>query len=461
MESGTKSKASSSTSEKTPVEDGAAAEQLSEFPPGRHVDWRMLPFLGLLYAVALIDRTNLGIARIVGMGRDLNLQVGERYSIVSCLYFVPYILLQIPSNAVLRMLGARTWLTICVVGWGTVQLGMGFVENWGQLAICRVLLGVFEAGFFPALVYIITTWYAHTLDRPCIFYLVSIVIGGFSAIFAYALTFLGGRGGLAGWQWIFVIEGIITIVLGILTFAFVADFPDKNTFLTVEQTRLVLARVEADRGDSVPDKMTLAKVFHHLSDWTTWAFAIMFMCATMPAYAISYFIPIILASMGWGTQDSLLLSAPPFVFAAISTFFFAWLSDRSKKRAHYIVIQTFISLIGLFVTGYAPQDSVRYFGIFLTNAGASGCIPAILAYRAVSTAAIIAFGGIGGIFATTVYRQQDAPRYLNGIWATIACQFMMLLLVSCLTWTFIRRNHLLREGKLMQLEGQPGFFYTI
>ncbi|RXW19666.1 hypothetical protein EST38_g6179 [Candolleomyces aberdarensis] len=185
----------------------------------RMVDWRMLPLLGLLYAVALVDRANLGIARTAGMGDDLELGAGERYSIASMIYFVPYIILQVPTNLFLRKLGAQLFLTICVVGWGAAQLGMGFVPNWGLLSLCRALLGVFEAGFFPALVFIITTWYKrHEVQkRLAVFYLSSIVIAGFSSILAYAITFLKGKGGLGGWQWIFIIEGILTIVLGIFT----------------------------------------------------------------------------------------------------------------------------------------------------------------------------------------------------------------------------------------------------
>jgi len=202
-----------------------------------------------------------------------------------------------------------------------------------------------------------------------------------------------------------------------------------------------------------------------------WAFALMFMCATMPAYAVGYFITIILASMGWGVRDSLLLTAPPAVFGAVCCFAFAWISDKTRKRALLIAIQTLLTIIGLLITAYGKQHGVRYFGLFLTNGGASACVPAVLAYnannvvshtkRSVSTATIIAFGGIGGIFATTAYRQQDFPRYLNGIWATIGCQFLMLVLVSMTSYTFIRRNRLCREGKIGPLEGQPGFFYTI
>ncbi|KAJ7783325.1 major facilitator superfamily domain-containing protein [Mycena metata] len=453
-------------SEKADVEEVEHAElQVRDVDPEferktiRRVDWRLLPLMSALYAVALIDRTNLSVkfpnsARTAGMAVDLDLTVSNRYSTVSCLYFVPYILFQLPSNILLKFFGVRLWLTICILGWGIVQLGMGFVKTWGQLTVCRVLLGLFEAGFFPALVFVITTWYKrHEVQkRLALFYLTSVVIGGFSGIIGYAITFLKGKGGLDSWNWIFIIQGILTIVLAILNHLFIAEFPQRNNFLTVEQTNLILSRVELDRGDSLPDEITLAKVLHHLV-------SLMFMCATMPAYAVAYFVTIILNSMGWSVRNSLLLSTPPY---AISCFTFAWLSDKTKKRAPFIAVQAVMILVGMALTGYAKQNGVRYFGLFLSAAGSSGCVPAVLAYRAVSTAVIVSAGGVGGIFATTVFREQDFPRYLNGVWATIGCQLLMIVLLAITSWHFARKNRLLREGKLLApLEGTPGFYYTI
>ncbi|KAF8168456.1 high-affinity nicotinic acid transporter [Crassisporium funariophilum] len=439
----------------------------------RKIDWRMLPLLGMLYAVALIDRTNLGIARIAGMERDLKLYVGERYSIASMIYFIPYTLLQLPGNVMLTWLGARMWLTICVVGWGASQLGMAFVPTWGYLVLCRVLLGVFEAGFFPALVFIITTWYKrHEVQkRLAVFYLTSMVIGAFSSIFAYALTLLKGKGGLNGWQWIFAIEGIITIVLGILTWLYIPDFPQKSKFLNEEQRKMILDRVEADRGDSVPDKMTRAKMIKHLSDPLVWAFAFMFLASTVPAYAIGFFITIILSGMGYNLTEALCLSAPPGLVAACTVYFFAWISDKTKLRAPWLAVQNVICITGLVVTTYSKSNGARYLGLFLVNIGASGCVPGVLAYssnnitshtkRSVQTACIIASGGVGGILATTMYQQKDYPKYITGIWATIGFQFTMLILLGVTSFVLTRRNRLRREGKIGPLEGTENFYYTI
>ncbi|KAG6901091.1 hypothetical protein C0995_000826, partial [Termitomyces sp. Mi166 len=131
----------------------------------------------------------------------------------------------------------------------------------------------------------------------------------------YALTLIAPRGGLNGWQWIFVIEGAITIFVAGIAYITFPEFPNNNRFLSPEQTKMVLARVEKDRGDSLPDKMTLAKLRLHLCDWKIWIFGLMLFCAVIPNYVTGYFAPIILSSMGYKVRDSLLLSSPPGVLA--------------------------------------------------------------------------------------------------------------------------------------------------
>ncbi|KAK0494759.1 major facilitator superfamily domain-containing protein [Armillaria luteobubalina] len=453
----------------------------------RRVDLRLLPVLGTLYALALIDRSNMGVARLAGMGKALELNVGARYSIVSCIYFIPYILLELPSNMCLRAIGARNLLTGTVIAWGAVQIGMGFVPSWGYLALCRTLLGAFEAGFFPALVFIVTTWYKrHEVQKKLAgLYMTSILAGGFSAILAYALSLLDGKGGLGGWSWIFIIEGMVTVIFGIASRLYIPDFPDRNDFLTAEQTALVLQRVEEDRGDSLPDSLK-GKVLLHLSDWKVWVYAVMYLCITVPAYAVGYFVTLILSGMGWNLEMSLLLSAPPYIFAAVSIFFFAWLSDKYHMRALFLTIQMLMTIIGLVLTAYTSLPGWRYTGesddqlvlvsciyssttgIFLANAGSAGCIPGILAYasnnivshskRAVTTAITVSFGGIGGIIATTIYRQQDFPRYIPGIIATISLQVLALVLLGIMT------VHFWYENKKMKLGGDSqvgGFLYTL
>lgn len=140
------------------------------------------------------------------MDQDLQLHIGSRYTIALVVFFIPYFFFELPSNIVLRRVGSANWLSFISFSWGVVMLGQGFVKNYQALAACRVLLGLFEAGFFPGCVYLVSCWYVRyeVQKRLAAFYLVSVLVGGFSNILAFGLMQMEGVGGQRGWQWIFV-----------------------------------------------------------------------------------------------------------------------------------------------------------------------------------------------------------------------------------------------------------------
>jgi MFS family permease len=175
--------------------------------------------------------------------------------------------------------------------------------------------------------------------------------------------------------------------------------------------------------------------------------------------------------MGYSAGVSNLLSAPPVISAVVSAFGFAWVADKYRIRGPIIAAQALICITGLMITAYHKRNSVRYFGIFLGFAGCQGNIPAILAYqsnnirfqskRAVGSALQIGFGAIGGIMASTTFREQDAPRFVIGLWVTAGLQCLILSILACTTIYFYRQNRKVDRGELPELEGQPGFKYTL
>ncbi|KAH0562490.1 hypothetical protein GP486_002819 [Trichoglossum hirsutum] len=422
----------------------------------RKVDYRLLPILGALYAISLIDRVNvraltspspspvpflllgrnaniplkISNANVAGMGADLNLQVGSRYSIVLVVFFIPYFIFE----------------TIC-------------------------------------------------LRSLAVFYLFSVLVGGFSSILAYGLMQMEGLGHERGWRWIFVsisiwvnetehvadwaskkiIEGLLTQVIAILAWFVIIDFPDKahqkKGFITSQDAEFIKKRINNDRGDAIADMLTTKKLKKHLLDWKLWSFAFMFMSTTMPAYAFAYFVPIIIKGMGYTAGVANLLAAPPVISAVVSAFAFAWVGDRYRMRGPLIAFQAIVTIVGLMITAYHKKNSVRYFGIFLGYAGCQGNIPAILAYqsnnirlqskRAVGSALQIGFGAIGGIIASTTFREKDAPRFLIGLWVTAGLQFLILCILTCTTLYFHHQNKKVDSGELAELEGQSGFRYTL
>lgn len=178
----------------------------------------------------------------------------------------------------------------------------------------------------------------------------------------------------------------------------------------------------------------------------------------------------ILQGGGYSTLLSLALPAPVYVFGGLTTFLAAWASDRFRLRAPFIAGSALICLAGLLIVGYADTIAVRFFGSFLVVGGSQANVPAVLAYaannvlghskRAIMSAVVIGMGGVGGILASTVYRQVDYPRYLNGLWTTVGCQLLILVLVGALTVHARKKNRAADEGRAV-IEGVERFRYTI
>ncbi|OIW26753.1 MFS general substrate transporter [Coniochaeta ligniaria NRRL 30616] len=349
------------------------------------------------------------------------------------------------------------------------------------MAALRVVLGVFEAGFFPSCVYLLSTWYTRyeVGKRYSVFYLLGCVASAFSGILAYGVMHMEGLGGLRGWRWIFVIEGLITCLLGIAGYWLLVDFPDSKrkswSFLNEREKAWICARVNADRGDAKVLPFSMGNFLRAGLDWKIWAYAIIFFGTTTISYALAFFLPIILTfNMGFDVGTAQCLVAPPYAFAGMVMFGLAWYSDKYRHRGAVIVINMLLCIIGLPIMGFAKSAAVRYFGVFLVTAGANSNVPAAMSYqannirgqwkRAFCSATLVGFGGIGGIAGSLVFRSQDSPNYKPGLYACLACAILNIILVGILTLNFRRLNAQADRGE-KELEDsdedyQPGFRYT-
>lgn len=187
--------------------------------------------LALLYLCSHIDRANIGNAKIEGMIDDLGM-TGVQYNTILAIFFIPYVLFEVPSNVLLKKFKRpSTYLGILVVAWGIIMTCTGLVNNYGSLMAVRVLLGIFEAGFFPGAIYLCSYWYMpkDLALRISYFYCASALSGAFSGLLAAAIAEMDGVGGYEGWRWIFIIEGLATVVLGVACFFLLIDTPALST----------------------------------------------------------------------------------------------------------------------------------------------------------------------------------------------------------------------------------------
>jgi MFS family permease len=292
------------------------------------------------------------------MGVDLKL-IGERYSIIVLIFFISYVLLQPPATVVLRKVGPRIFLPTITILWGATMVCFGFVKEWHQLLPLRIILGIFEAGFFPVspqvssivlitvtdtttqgCAYLLSCWYPRyeLQKRNAVFYLIGSMSSAFSGILAYGFSHMNGLGdlgpdfgqhygptklkptapsgvmsGIAGWRWIFIMQGIITVAVGAIGAFTIVDFPElaaKRTktslpFLNEKEVAFVCARIEKDRHDVVLEPFNLGKYMRGACDLKILAFGALFGLTTTTTYAIAYFLPIILnTGMGFSVGMS-------------------------------------------------------------------------------------------------------------------------------------------------------------
>jgi hypothetical protein len=284
-------------------------------------------------------------------------------------------------------------------------------------------------------------------------------------------------------------QGILTCLIGIIGYFFIINFPDdahKNwNFLSAREIRFVLARVNADRGDAVAEPWSWAKFLLPALDLKTWAFGLIFGMTTTVTYALAFFLPIILhEGMGFSVGASQCLVAPPYAAAALLMYASAWFGDKYRMRGVPLVFNTVLALIGLPLLGFAKNLGVRYFGVFLVAMGSNANVPTTLTYQYVSSAipsplinyrannirghwkrafcsaTLVGMGGVGGIIGSLVFRSQDSPSYHPGLWACIASQLLILVLVGLLDIKFYSDNKKADRGEKV-IEGIPGFRYTL
>ncbi|KAJ9611505.1 hypothetical protein H2200_004689 [Cladophialophora chaetospira] len=447
----------------------------------RKVDLRLVPMLSLLYMWAFIDRSNLGNANIAGLSEDLKTNIGNRYSVLAMIFFVGYCLIDIPTVFLVRKIGPALWIGTITTIWGIVTICQGFVKSWGTLALCRVLLGFLEGGLVPAAMYLLYNWYTRYEIQARIagFYVVGNASSGLAGLLAYGIEQMAGDADLNGWSWIFIIEGIVSTVVGIVAFFVMVDFPEKATvknslglpgFLTPEEAAIVLARVERDRGDAVEDKITFKIAMHHLKDWKVWEFSSYLTLNNTALYAFSYFLPVILKNgLGYSTGRAQLLTFPPYAVGAVWIMICAFTGDHFKIRGPILILNCSLYIIGVSMTGFASQVHARYAGVFLGVMGIIGNIPTQWAYahnnmvgqnkKGLTVSLMVMGGAFGGIISGNVFQSKDAPGYRPGLWICIAFQMVYFVLVSKNFVIFYIQNKRADRGEII-IEGQPGFRYT-
>ncbi|GAA5825283.1 hypothetical protein JCM11251_006919 [Rhodosporidiobolus azoricus] len=409
----------------------------------RKQDWRIMPLICLAYLLNYLDRTNLGNSRTLNSDKPgeslvetLDLR-GLRYNIVVALFFIPYVLCEFPSNLALKYFTPSKWISRIMVSWGIVTVCTAAVSSYAGLIVCRIFLGLAEAGFFHK-----TTERA---TRMAIFSASVAVSGAFGGLIATGVSYMSGMSGLYGWQWLFILEGIPAILVGIIIYFFLPDFPETAKFLTPEERAFAAHRMGPFAPKGTDKHFDKADALACVKSWQFWAFAVTYFCFANSLNAFGYFAPTIIASLGFSGPHAQLMTVPPNVFALFVIIGNAYHSDRTKERPLHILVGTTLVMVGYLLLAVVRHWGVRFMAVCFIACTNAAVIP-FLAFRtatvtgststAIATGGVIAFSNSAGAVAPFLFPSTDGPYYLMGNWT---CFALMALAgaITCVLWFFL------------------------
>jgi MFS family permease len=372
------------------------------------IDLRVIPFLCILYLLAFLDRVNIANAKSFSLTNDLNL-TGVQYNTALTMFFIPYIIFEIPSNIFLKRLRPNVWLSLCMFLFGLVSICQGLVTSYGGLLTTRFFLGLFESGMFPGSFYLIGMWYkrSEAQRRYSFFFSSTTLAGAFGGLLASAIGKMDGMRGYHGWRWIFILEGCLTCIVAVIFFFFIPSFPEDAKWLTEEERNYIRARLQVDQGRSAAErKITLRDVGRVFKDYKIYIGGLMYFGLIVPAYGYAFFAPSIIATYGYSPIRTQLFSVPPWACAFAFAMIIAFLSDKFKHRFLFALIPICVSItgFGILITVHNNYH-LEYAALFLVTMGTYSAMPVIVCWfnmnlgghhrRAVGIAWQVGFGNIG------------------------------------------------------------------
>ncbi|RBA15779.1 hypothetical protein FPRO05_12386 [Fusarium proliferatum] len=401
-----------------------SSSQINEKALLRKLDLKLLPAVGILYLLSFLDRSNVGNARIEGMIDDLHMS-GNEYLTGLTLYFIGYVLFEIPCNIILKRTTPRLWLPTLTVAWGIVATLLGIVQNKTGFFIARFFLGVTESGLFPGVVYYFSMWYKRRERqyRISLFFSAASLAGAFGGILAYGIGKMAGVVWDNGWRWIFILEGIATVVVAVAAYWFIENYPDTSKFLTKSERSFIHERLHAD-SDAIREEK------------------------------FSWAAPTIIKDLGYKAAVAQLLTIPPYAVAFITTLAVAIASEKLAKRAVFIAGSAGVAAIGYIIllanTNPTARPGVSYVGTFFAAAGIYPATALVLSWpainvsgqtkRAIANAMQISIGNLGAVMGTQLYRSGDGPRFVVGHSMALGYLVANIVVVTILGWRLKKQN---------------------
>ncbi|KHN94231.1 Major facilitator superfamily domain, general substrate transporter [Metarhizium album ARSEF 1941] len=417
----------------------------------RKIDLFLMPTLWVMYILNYVDRTNIGNAKIAGMAVDLDLD-DDRYAWALSVFFFGYLICEVPSNMLLSRSRPSVFLPATMLVWGALSALMSVAKTYGALLGLRFVLGCIESGFFPGVLYYLSCWYtkAELGKRFGIFYTAAVLSGAFGGILAGAITDrLHNVHGIAGWRWLFIVEGVVTVGVACVAFFVLLDYPGSSTRLTLEERKLAAIRIIHDgiaTGGHSDKRLTHCQAFvAAVADPRTYMFLVLFML-DVGAGTISYFIPTISQTMYKDSTKAQYMTVPIYVVAAVCLNMLAWSSDRTGDRRWHVAGALGVGFACSVVCAAVQTSIVRYVMVCFVAAGIWSALPLILSWtsstvslppekRAIVLALVNAFGNFSSVYGSRIWPRGDSPAFHIGFGVTagfLGCGMILAAIVPVL-----------------------------
>lgn len=434
----------------------------------RKLDFRLLPTIVVIFIMNYIDRVAITSARLKGLESDLGMTDLQYYTVVAILY-VSYCPAQIPSNMLLNYVTRPTfYIGTCVVLWGLTSALTGVTHNFAGIVACRVFIGLPEAAFYPGAMYLLSRWYTRKelAFRSAILYSGLLLSNAFGSLIAAGiLGNMQGKLGIAAWRWLFYIEGAITIFVGFQAMWLLPDYPNNTRWLTSAERRLAQARLAEDAGEADQDSAE-ASVFEGfkmaIKDPKVPVFMLM-CCSQLLGLSFVNFFPTLTSTLGYSTTVTLLMSAPPWIFASICTLIGAWHADKTGELFFHQTAWWWVVMVGYVISLSTMATAGRYFSLFLMTTGYCGftltlvwvanAIPRPPAKRSVAMGLVNGFGNLGNVMGSYIWKANWSPQYHQSMIIALCALALASFLSLVIRWMLVRENKRMEREEMDLMHG--------
>ncbi|MFM2108228.1 MAG: hypothetical protein RLZZ513_1296 [Pseudomonadota bacterium] len=369
-----------------------SSQQAIEEALYRKVAWRLIPLLLACYVVAYLDRVNVGFAKLQMID-----QLGFSdtiYGLGAGMFFIGYFLFEVPSNIILHKMGARVWIGRIMISWGLISAAMMFVTTPTMFYVMRFLLGVAEAGFFPGIILYLTYWYpADRRARITAMFMTGIAIAGVigGPVSGIIMKYTNGIYGWQGWQWMFLLEGLPSVALGLVVIMMLDDRISEARWLTEEERALLAHNIAKDEAHKEDESF-----LRIISSGKVWLCAAIYFSYVMGVYGVSFFLPTIIKSMGHTDVVEIgLISSIPYSVSVVVMLLVARSADRTGERRWHVAIPGMLGAVGLALSVILAKDGTL--AIAALTLGLSGIMTTLPLFWSLPTAFLAGTGAAAGI----------------------------------------------------------------